>query len=316
MKVVNVVGGLGSQMMAYAFSLALKDVYKKEKVVCDFSAYHHFGWVEHNGSELTEVFGIIEEGTPKPLRSVLHSKSALFRLTRRIVKHLGLIKWHGAKEKKYNYDDSVFHERGWVVVYNETWTSWKYFDSVKDDVLKVFQFRPVSDEKNKQVLRDLRKKNSVSIHVRLGDYKNSTIHSGLASLEYYRDAVNFIKSKVDNPEFFVFSDDVAGCTKYLNCLEQDEVKFIDWNTGLNSYIDMQLMASCKHHIIPNSSFSWWGAYLGRWSGQIVVAPAIWSNWETGVEIRDMNLPGWVIINNVISAELISLGGENDSEASI
>ena len=96
--------------------------------------------------------------------------------------------------------------------------------------------------------------NSVAIHIRRGDYIENTVLSRLAPIKYYEDVVDYIKNKIKNPTFFIFSDDIKWCKENLKIGKQ--VYYIDWNKGKNSYRDMQLMSLCKHNIIPNSSFSW------------------------------------------------------------
>jgi hypothetical protein len=300
MKIVNVVGGLGSQMMAYCFSLSLKKKYSTENVLCDFSAYYYFARRGHNGSELQSVFGIKEEKAPFIIRNILHSKLIFFRIIRRVLLKLKVLKWHDAISGKYNYDPSVYGRDG-TVIYNQTWTSWKYFSELQTEIIKIFNFKEIDakDEKNKYILSKIRSTNSVSIHVRLGDYLGNSVLGDLINYEYYKEGVSIIGNKVTNPVYYIFSDDSKKCKDYIDTSIMGEHYFIDWNKNDKSYIDMQLMSECKNHIIANSSFGWWGAYLGYHSNQIVIAPKIWSNEKTGVELKDMNLPNWMILENKI-----------------
>lgn len=120
------------------------------------------------------------------------------------------------------------------------------------------------------------RENSVSVHIRRGDYllrKHSKIH-GLCSLEYYLQAIQFIKSKSKDPVFYFFSDDIPWARENF-C--NPSYKFVDCNSGSNSCLDLYLMSQCKHNIIANSTFSWWGAWLNRNKEKIVVAPSVWFN---------------------------------------
>ena len=121
------------------------------------------------------------------------------------------------------------------------------------------------------------KQSPISIHVRRDDYLSSKYVSGfggICTIEYYNKAVERIKEEVIDPVFYIFSDDINWCRENLK-LEQGV--FIDWNTGKESWQDMFLMSQCKHNIIANSSFSWWGAWLNSNSEKIVIAPRIWWN---------------------------------------
>ena len=119
----------------------------------------------------------------------------------------------------------------------------------------------------------------VSLHVRRGDYasnpKTTSTH-GLCSLDYYRAAVTHVASKVENPEFFIFSDDIDWVRANLQL--DFPHHFVAHNQGATSYNDMRLMSLCSHHVIANSSFSWWAAWLSgidKGNGGAVIAPRQW-----------------------------------------
>ena len=296
MKIVNVEGGLGSQMMAYSLYLALEKAYPNEKVICDFTAYHKYYRVDHNGSELNRVFGVKEDCLPIPLAPIIHSGSLFPRVVRKFLTMSGAIKYHDAIQEKYNYDKNVFYLNG-TYIYWQCWTSWKYFLGVEEKVLETFKFRPIKGRRNIETQKRILLENSVSIHVRRGDYIGNTVIGELIDIDYYIKALEIIFQNVSNPHFFIFSDDPEWVTNILAKEIQAPTTHINWNKGLDSYLDMQLMASCRHHIIPNSSFSWWGAYLAKSEGQLVIAPKYWSNYSSGIELKDMNLPDWVVIEN-------------------
>ena len=181
MKIVNVVGGLGSQMMAYSLHLALKKAYPTENVICDFSAYHKRGRIDHNGSELRRVFGLMEDCLPSYMEPVIHSRGLALRIARKLLKLSGALKHHDAIQEKYNYDKEVFSQKG-VVIYHQCWTSWKYFTSVEKQVREAFTFPPIKDKRNIQIRDGALSKNSVSIHVRRGDYIGNSILGGLIDI--------------------------------------------------------------------------------------------------------------------------------------
>jgi hypothetical protein len=136
-----------------------------------------------------------------------------------------------------------------------------------------FEFKPL-DAHNAKIAKLIESCLSVSIHVRRGDYVGSE-YFDICGREYYLKAVSFITEKISinhKPTFFVFSDDIAWCK---NIFLGDNFNFIDNNKAQYSYKDMQLMSLCKHNIIPNSSFGWWGAWLNRNNQKIVIAPQKW-----------------------------------------
>ncbi len=117
----------------------------------------------------------------------------------------------------------------------------------------------------------------------------------LADTSYYSDAISYIGKHIKNPRFVVFSNDIVWCKNNMDYLDKNTV-FVDWNHGADSFRDMQLMSACAHHIIANSSFSWWGAWLGRNKNKIVIAPSTWQQTKT-FDYRDLLPASWVKIDN-------------------
>lgn len=296
MKIVSVVGGLGSQMMAFGLYLALKKTYSDESVILDFSGFSKHGRIDHNGAELNRIFGIEEGEAPSWIGYVMHGKSVFSRILRLVLPLLGILKIHRAKHAFYNYDASVFAQKS-LTVFDQCWTSWRYFEGVESSLRASLTFPPIKDLENGNIATLMQNHDSVAVHVRRGDYLSSPVLGGLVGIEYYAAAIQLMRSEVRNPVFYIFSDDISWCRANILPLLGQEPVFVDWNHRSQSYVDMQLMSMCKHHIIPNSSFSWWGAYLAKHNQQIVVAPKVWVNPNSGLEMKDMNLPNWRIIDN-------------------
>lgn len=153
-----------------------------------------------------------------------------------------------------------------------------YFDDIKSEIVKEFEFKEDLVGENKLTELLIKSTNAVSVHVRRGDYlysHNVDIH-GVCSIDYYARGINYIKSQINDCSFFVFSDDIEWAKHNLNFGDSNNY-FIAHNNGPNSYNDMRLMSLCKHNIIANSSFSWWGAWLNQFSDKIVIAPQKWLN---------------------------------------
>ena len=154
-------------------------------------------------------------------------------------------------------------------------------ERIDKEIREAFVFPEVTDERNSEALSRIKASNAVAVHVRRGDglsFNYSYIATG-----YYKRAVRYIKQQTENPVFFIFCDpsSTEWCKSHektlgLN-LKKDNVYFIDWNKGENSWRDMQLMAQCKHNVTSNSSFSWWGAYLNCNQNKITTSPKITIN---------------------------------------
>ncbi|MBR2425700.1 MAG: alpha-1,2-fucosyltransferase [Lentisphaeria bacterium] len=162
---------------------------------------------------------------------------------------------------------------------NGYWQSEKYFDDFKDEIRRDFTFPAFEERENIEIQQMAKKYTAVSLHVRRGDYISKdgtqTILEGICSEAYYQNAIKIMTDQVGTFVFVVFSDDIDWVKEKIP-LPADTV-FVDWNTGNNSFRDMQLMSLCSHHIIANSSFSWWGAWLGGNENKIVIAPKMWLN---------------------------------------
>lgn len=172
----------------------------------------------------------------------------------------------------------------------------RYFKDIEAEIRKDFTFRHPLKENNEVLAQQLKNSQSVSIHIRRGDYvQNTTAKPNFITCgkSYYERAIRHILTKVENPQFYIFSDDFEWVKENLN-FENQPVSYIDWNRGKESYIDLQLMSLCKHNIIANSSFSWWGAWLNLNTEKIVICPDRWFQDEYKNTLLDDFYPtGWI-----------------------
>jgi hypothetical protein len=150
-----------------------------------------------------------------------------------------------------------------------------YFDSIRPQLLLDFAFPQLSKTSDEMKLHILGIEDSVSIHVRRGDYlkPNVSAYHGVLPISYYKLAVRKIESLISNPHYFIFSDDTEWC--HLNFLFLGEKATIVSTHSVNQWEDMQLMSLCSHNIIANSSYSWWAAWLNTNSEKVVLAPQRW-----------------------------------------
>ena len=149
----------------------------------------------------------------------------------------------------------------------------RLFSSCRDELLREFAFRYAPNEANSIMLKEIADYESVSVHIRRGDYlnaKNKDVYHHL-SREWYQRAIAIMNERINQPRFFFFSDDIIWVKEQFSNIQG--AVFVDLNHGKDSYNDMRLMSACKHNIIANSTFSWWGAWLNSNPSKIVVAPA-------------------------------------------
>ncbi|WP_196602999.1 alpha-1,2-fucosyltransferase [Pectinatus frisingensis] len=167
------------------------------------------------------------------------------------------------------------------------WQDERYFYCVRKKIMDEFSFNKNIYLKNKELINQLALENSIGVHIRRGDYVNTGFD--ITRIDYYKKAIEFISNKTKKPIFYFFSDDVGYVKKKFDFISNK--KIITGNTGVNSYIDMFLMSKCRHNIIANSSFSYWGAYLNKNINKIVVAPRYFS---TEIK-RPLACQDWVIL---------------------
>lgn len=292
MRIIYIFDGLGNQMFQYAFYKKMKKIYKN--VYGNIDTFNRDMKI-HNGYELNRVFGIeVEEKNiifDNFFSRVRLKKITIFhKIIHKILKELNFIvyieNWSESIEEKLNKKGIVF--------YNGWWQSEKFFKDISEEIRKDFTFSKFMGEKNLEISKRIKNSNSISIHIRRGDYLGDKGLGGLAPLEYYRRAIEYIKTRVDNPYFFIFSNDIEWCRKNLDL---ENCYYVDWNKGEESYRDMQLMSLCKHNIIPNSSFSWWGAWLNNNPNKIVIAPEKWFNDCTNMDYSNIVPETWIKIKN-------------------
>ncbi|MDZ4787684.1 MAG: alpha-1,2-fucosyltransferase [Blastochloris sp.] len=274
--IIRLSGGLGNQMFQYATgrALALRD---QSLLFVDLEAYktyklhkyslHHFplqldmlaGYDSRHFRKQPKWFDpvLLQLGRSKVPPELL--KSAV----------------HVVSEPTFGYQSGIFQLTPPLYL-DGYWQSPRYFEEIADILRKEFQVKTPANQINLEMADLIQSGASVSLHIRRADYfansKTQSIH-GLCSLAYYKTAVAYLSERHDNLKFYIFSDDIPWAKENLNF--EIEKTFIDFNDPEKNYEDLRLMSYCHHHIIANSTFSWWGAWLGQKSGQIVIAPSKW-----------------------------------------
>jgi len=290
MIVAKLIGGLGNQMFQYAFGYRLAqlsgtelklDIAAFEKYKLHKVAIHHLN-VNYNSlligdrkvNRLTNEYGVRamlkKAKLVKPKIKIIQETTPGFR-----------------KELVTNYTQDVYLDG--------FWQSEKYFKGAEDEIREHLMVITQPSPANQQMLSTIKKTNAISVHIRRADYvtnPHTLSFHGICSMEYYQKAADLVKSKVDNPVFFVFSDDIAWAKENINF--NTEQFFADMNNADTNYEDLRLMYSCKHHIIANSSFSWWGAWLNPLKEKMVIAPRTWFS-QQGLDAGDIVPESWIRI---------------------
>lgn len=256
MVIVQLIGGLGNQLFQYAAAKSLA-IEKKKKLCIDVSQFENYKL--HNYA--LNHFDIVSNIYNKP-NKYLRKISSFFQ------------KSIYYKEVEFRYNKDLMNLNGDNIFLEGYFQSEKYFLKYEKEIRKDFEIISPFKKITKEAIKQIQKVNSVSIHVRRGDYLTNPIHNTNKE-KYYKNALKLIENRIEDPVFFVFSDDMDWVK--LNFSTKLKTVFIDFNDALTNFEDLKLMSSCKHNIIANSSFSWWGAWLNQNPNKIVIAPKQWFN---------------------------------------
>lgn len=292
MIITRIIGGLGNQMFQYAAGRALS-LKNSTDLALDISEFENYEL--HQGFELQRIFGspfviaseedirmVLGWQSPAGIRRILSRRSFASFIRRRLV-----------VEPHFNYWPGI-HELSKNCYLSGYWQSEKYFAIFASQIREDFTFRHPFEEQNAELAEKILQVNAISLHIRRGDYANNpntTATHGLCSLDYYRESLQYIVERVENPQFFIFSDDITWAKINLK-IEFPHI-YVQHNCGTESYNDMRLMSLCRHHIIANSSFSWWGAWLNQSAEKIVIAPRKW--FSSQLNVQDLFPDSWVTL---------------------
>lgn len=279
MIIVKLTGGLGNQMFQYALGLHVSMI-NKLPLVMDLTAFEGIVADPHKGAR---VFSLKPFNLSAGIASIETLSKFNFYLKSLFFKRL--LRFYTGKDsyfkRKYIIEPSsnYFHFDPRILkhiiqgdVYIEGyWQSEKYFNEIEDIIRKEFSFKDEPDEINKKIIQEMESVDSVSIHVRRGDNAtSSSLGNGVLPTEYYHAALRKLEVDVKAPVLYIFSDDPKWVEENLKFTYK--TVYISHNGDEKNYEDLRLMTHCRHHIIGNSTFSWWGAWLGKKSNQIVIAP--------------------------------------------
>jgi hypothetical protein len=293
MIISNITGGLGNQMFQYATAKKLS-VIKNTDLAVDTTP---FEWDKLRVFELNDFFNVnVKIATTADINYVKsnHKYSLSDRIKRKLKGGDFPYYLHSTvTEQSFVYDENMLNVNKNCILVGH-WQSEKYFSDIKSLILKDFTFKHTPNEYYKNIITELQNKNTVSMHIRRGDYVNdastNSFH-GTCTIDYYNSAMAFMSKQISDIVYVIISDDIEWCKRYMSHIPNSI--FIENNKGKH-YEDMRLMTLCQHNIIANSSFSWWGAWLNTNSDKIVIAPQQWfANAEKQAQTNDLIPDSWI-----------------------
>ncbi len=285
--------GLGNQMFQYVFFRSLMKHHPDARIRADLT---WFDWNDvHQGYELKKLFGIsVDEAKPGEILAASGQLPVTFpagryfnRLFRIFDK--AYIRDHCIDE--ISPDEMVKLDGKRNLYLTGFFISEKYYREDLEDIRRIFSFREAETVTATAEARRIQALESISIHVRRGDYLDPVYKDRFDLLrdDYYKAAVSRMREFYSKPHFFIFSDDKDFINGAFEWLQADERTIVTGNTGADSWKDMFLMSLCRGNILANSTFSTWGALLGRPEGRHVIYPRAYIS---GQDSEKKTIEGW------------------------
>ncbi|MFC1801914.1 alpha-1,2-fucosyltransferase [Patescibacteria group bacterium] len=284
--IIKIIGGLGNQMFQYALG---RNLSKKTDAILKLDITDFKGYKFHEYS--LNHFNIKEDYATKDE----------IKYFKKYARKYGKI-WYPynlfianekryIQEKQYTFNPEILKIKNSCYI-DGYWQSEKYFKDIEHVIRKEFVIKkPLGDYGQKIAGAIKSKKNPVCLHIRRGDFANSpeqAKHHGVSPLDYYYSAINTLTKTIPDAHFFVFSDSIDWVKDNLKL--SYPITYVGQGSEKN-YEDITLISYCKHHILSNSTFGWWGAWLGQTKDQIVIAPKKWFN--KNMNLSDL-MPEWWI----------------------
>lgn len=290
MVVVKLIGGLGNQLFQYAAARRISYLHNLP-LKLDISGFAQYKIHKYSLMH----FKISEDVATQDEINKLKPCGIISKLACKCLKHINVdINRTYVKEQHSWFDPNMLKIRGPVYL-DGYWQTEKYFKDIEMVLREELSVKTPPSPENEIMMQKIQNTNAVSLHVRRADYvtnrRVNKIH-GTCSLDYYASAVNKIVERVRSPHFYVFSDDHSWAQANLKL--KHPTTFVTQNGSDKNYEDLRLMSLCRHNIIANSSFSWWGAWLNLHADKIVVAPKRWSA-TAADNFRDLIPEVWEVV---------------------
>lgn len=283
MKIVKLKAGLGNQMFQYAFMRLLQVKYGFKEVLLDTSYFGYKDYMKYveSGLDMLKVSYHVASRDDLKKIHVPYNNFQPHHLMHRIVSASQAVinpKYYFEKNRAYVNIDSILK----YSYFDGYWQSWKYLEPIRKILIEEFQPRNGLSELSKSYVERYGRLNSVFVGVRKGDYTESskaTSHYGAPSLKYYKRALKIINQSIQDPFFVVFSDDIEWVKANIDFkkigIREDQIEYRDQGKIFSDFEEIYVMASCKHAIISNSTFNFWGAWMIKNPMKIVIAPKDW-----------------------------------------
>ncbi|MFD0750765.1 alpha-1,2-fucosyltransferase [Mucilaginibacter calamicampi] len=290
MVIVKLISGLGNQLFQYAFGRKMALI-NNVPLKLDTSFYE----TQHLRGYVLDRFKIkAEVATKHDIEEVLKLNHLVSKLERYFT---GTNKYYYKERKVWSYDASLLSLKKERIYLDGYWQNYKYYNDLDGSILSELTIADEAEPFNYSVYSTiLQDEGSVSIHIRRGDYaidEEANKMMGLLPLGYYDSAVAYINANVPNANFYIFSDDLNWAADNLKI--DRPVTFVDVANGRKDYVELNMMSKCNHNIIANSTFSWWGAFINKNPGKIVIGP---KNWVATPDVNaqiELLLPEWIKI---------------------
>lgn len=278
-------GGLGNQMFEYAFAKALEN--EGYQVRADLFAYRFRSLMPY---VLQKTFPNVH------IRTDFVKETKWNYLRQRIIRDYGGYLKDEKIGEYVDICDKIDSDRHKVLRLEGYWQTEKYFQKIAASVRRDFRFCYDADSQLLMLADRMERENSVSLHVRRCDYLNNPeMYGNVGESDYYERALGQLCSRLqtqaDGLNIYVFSDDIGFCRKRFAGYPCQFIEAKQFHSYQDWY-DMALMCRCKHNIIANSSFSWWGAWLNENPDKLVIAPKVWLH---GEETKNIWCEGWIRI---------------------
>lgn len=289
MIIVKFMGGMGNQLFQYAAgrAVALKN---GAELKIDITGYENQDAIITPREYSLQPFNIQENfASQEEIEKIKGSLSGRMNL---ILQKIGFSKKNSYfVEPKFSFNPEML-EIGKNAYLQGYWQSEKYFKNIREIICKEFALKNEYNIEEKEITKEIKSCKAVSLHIRRGDYVSSATTSkfhGICSLEYYAKAVAHMIGNLDDLKFFIFSDDIEWVKENLKI---DAPKTFVSDGKLKDYEELILMSYCRHNIIANSSFSWWGAWLNNNPEKIVIGPKNWFV-DKSVDTSDVIPETWI-----------------------
>jgi len=283
MIISHCIGGLGNQLFQYAAGRTLALRYNVP-LKMDISGFDSYDLRKFELPGFHASFSIATETEIKKLKPANNFSKAVSYLKPKRYRT-----YH--REHFFHYDPSFMYA-GPDTYLKGNFQSELYFREISAVLKEELRIRESLITACIDYGNVLAGENSIAVHIRRGDYTKKTFleYHGLCPKEYYQEAMHLIQSKVQDPVFYFFSDDIPWTKDNLDI---PGARYVSGNTTSTHFEDLYLMSRCRHAIIANSSFSWWGAWLNPNPGKIIIGPKNWFGPRGPKDTRDILPADWI-----------------------